>query len=222
VTPPLELHDEGRSTTGYWRNFAFASEPGSVWIQQVDTSVTCYTGQEPWLEFRNVYGEYFVLDGEGGLGGPDLERPWLDLHAFDVLVDGWGRSGLRTWLAGQPGQERRPPARLEVTKRFRLVRGGLRDVDLPESHPQQGAFGYLLQPPFSDAVTRLEFCLEPRAEVDLCDPTQRAARGAAELGALSSTVWEAVERYRFSYPTLSGKLVSATDYALLTPERTTL
>ena len=212
---PLELYDAGQTTSGYWRNYAFAAEPRSVWVQQVDTEVVCYSGGDPWLRFHNSYGEFFVLDGEGGLGGPGLERPWFDLHAFDVLQDGWGRSGLRRWLKGQPDQERRPPSRLDVRKRFRLGRGTLAGVELPKTADARGAFGYVSQGPLGEPSQRLEFCLAPRAKVELPDPTQRRARGTASL---EGEVWEALEEFSFSYPNLSGTLNAASSYALL--ERT--
>ena len=216
MTPPLSLFNEGQSTGGYWRNFSFAAEPGSVWLQEVETEITCFSGDEPWLRFSDRYGEFFVLDPAGGLGGSARATPLLDLHAFDVLQDGWGRAGLRRWLARQPGQRRRPATLLTVCKRFRLGPGALEGVELPASCAAEGAFDYLTEGPNGPPAARLEFCLDPRAEVEL--PSPHRPQG---LGRFSTDDrWEAVERYRFSYPNLSGQLVSASDYALLSRERT--
>lgn len=216
MNAPLALYEDGQSTTGYWRSYAFDAAPGSVWVQRVETEVTCWSGGDPWLRFTNRYAEFFVLDVEGGLGGPELERPWLDLHAFDVLVDGWGRSGLRDWLATQPGQTRRPASALSVRKRFELGPGVLDGVELPSGAAHEGAFGYLERGPEGARLTRLEFCLEPQASVDFVEAQPAQGAGAWAPGPR----WTCEERYRFSYATLGGTLEGYTSYEEPAHERT--
>ncbi|MEZ6187614.1 MAG: hypothetical protein R3F62_21720 [Planctomycetota bacterium] len=213
MTPPLTLSARGASSSGYWLNYAFAADPGSTWVQEVVTEVTCEAAEGAWLRFRSSYGEFFVLGADGGLG--PAERPDCDHHAFEVVHDGWGRAALKDWLRGHEDQPLRSPVRLHVEKRFLLGRATLDGVELPSDVSELGAFGYLAEGPLAPPRLELEFCLEPSQQVEL--PLQRLSEGTGRF--VDDLRWEACERFRFSYATLSGTLLEAVPYAPTSCER---
>lgn len=121
----------------YALRFGLAGPPGAVLLQRVETTVRLTRGDEPVLEYRAVEWEWFEL--------APVAEPRTDVHDFDARRDGWAPAAVAALLRAHGRRSPGGPARLEVTKRFRLGPGQLEAAVPAHRTAGGGAFGLLAE-----------------------------------------------------------------------------